>query len=144
MKKALAILLSCAMLLTGCSLQDAVDTSSETTISTTEQTAISEVDITESLATEATVPNESADTTTAQSAVNAVPLLSVDTTSEEYVNSLGFTSLNDALRLLGTCDDERSSRYAYFADCGTNEAEKQGCSMGFAYHLRCDRSSWCI
>lgn len=95
MKKALAILLSCAMLLTGCSLQDAVDTSSETTISTTEQTDISEVDKTESLATEATVPNESADLTSAQSAVNAVPLLSVDTNSEEYVNSLGFTSLND-------------------------------------------------
>lgn len=65
MKKALAILLSCAMLLTGCSLQDAVDTSSETTISITEQTDISEVDKTESLATEATVPNESADLTSA-------------------------------------------------------------------------------
>ncbi len=49
-----------------------------------------------------------------------------------------------ALCLLRTCADERSSRYAYFADGGTNEAEKEGCSMGFAYHLRCDRSSWCI
>lgn len=92
MKKALAILLSCAMLLTGCSLQDAVDTSSETTISTTEQTVISEVETTVSLATETTVPNEDADTPLTHP---AVPLLSVDTTSEEYVNSLGFTSLND-------------------------------------------------
>ena len=49
-----------------------------------------------------------------------------------------------ALRLLGTCADECASRYAYFADGGTNEAEKQGCGMSFAYHLRCDRSSWCI
>lgn|GEM_PF-6350417 len=95
MKKALAILLSCAMLLTGCSLQDAVDTSSETTISTTEQTVISEVETTVSFATETTVPNEDADTPSANPAVNAVPLLSVDTSSEEYVNSLGFTSLND-------------------------------------------------
>lgn len=83
------------MLLTGCSLQDAVDTSSETTISITEQTDISEVDKTEPLATETTVSNEDADTPSAHPAVNTVPLLSVDTTSEEYVNSLGFTSLND-------------------------------------------------
>ena len=95
MKKALALLLSCAMLLTGCSLQDAVDTSSESAVTTTEQSVISEVEVTEPSVTETQFSEEDGDTSAVQNAINDMPLSSVDTTSEEYVNSLGFTSLDD-------------------------------------------------
>lgn len=72
MKKILAILLSGAMLLTGCSLKDAVDPSSESAEATTTTTA-----------------------QTSQTTAADTPIVSVDTTSEEYIESLGFTSLSD-------------------------------------------------
>ncbi|MGN0616822.1 HNH/ENDO VII family nuclease [Ruminococcus flavefaciens] len=93
MKKALAILLSCVMLLTGCSLQDAVDTSSDNTSKIAEQTTVS--DIVTTVSTEIQVSNEQETDTSKQAAATATPLLSLYTTSEEYINSLGFTSLND-------------------------------------------------
>lgn len=93
MKKALAILLSCAMLLTGCSLQDAVDTSSNDTPRVAEQTTVS--DIVTTVSTEIQVSNEQEPDASMQAVATATPLLSLDTTSEEYINTLGFTSLND-------------------------------------------------
>ncbi|WP_295095125.1 HNH/ENDO VII family nuclease [Ruminococcus sp.] len=93
MKKALAILLSCAMLLTGCSLQDAVDTSSDNTSKVAEQTTVS--DIVTTVSTELQVSNEQDDVSSTQAVAADTPLLSLDTTSEEYINTLGFTSLND-------------------------------------------------
>jgi hypothetical protein len=74
------------MLLTGCSLQDAVDKSSENSQMTKDQVTISETDSTISSETESQISNEQED---------APVSLSVDTRSEEYINSLGFTSLND-------------------------------------------------
>ena len=47
-----------------------------------------------------------------------------------------------ALCLLGTCADERSSRYAHLPNGSENEAEKQGTDMDSPYHLRCGGSSW--
>ena len=84
MKKALAILLSCVMLLTGCSLQDAVDTSSDNTSKIAEQTTVS--DIVTTVSTEIQVSNEQETDTSKQAAATAAPLLSLDTTSEEYIN----------------------------------------------------------
>lgn len=95
MKKALAILLSFAMLLTGCSLQDAVDTSSESIISTAEQATLPDIEVNVTSNAENTVSNEQDIVTTTQGITTENPLLSVDTSSEEYVNSLCFTSLND-------------------------------------------------
>ena len=86
MKKVLAILLSCTMLLTGCSLQDAVDKSSENSQMTKNQITVSETESTISSETESQISNEQEDSPVS---------LSVDTRSEEYINSLGFTSLND-------------------------------------------------
>lgn len=95
MKKGVSILLSCAMLLTGCSVQDAVDSSSESSVTTTVLTTEPETDLSVSsnLETQTTIEQNSAETT--QPVAANVSLLSVDTTSEEYINSLGFTSLND-------------------------------------------------
>ena len=87
MKKAIAILLSCTMLLTGCSLQEAADTSSTT--ATAEQPVTTVTEATMSAETEIQVSSEQETTLTDPVS------LSVDTASEEYVNSLGFTSLND-------------------------------------------------
>lgn len=95
MKKALAILLSCTMLLTGCSVQDAVDSSSESSVTTTVLNTEPETDLSVSSnpETQTTIEQNSAETT--QPVAANASLLSVDTTSEEYINSLGFTSLND-------------------------------------------------
>lgn len=79
MKKALAILLSFAMILTGCSLQDAAS-STESSMNIAEFTS---------------EPETIAQASDEQASAENTSLLSVDTTSEEYVNSLGFTSLND-------------------------------------------------
>ena len=95
MKKVLAMLLSCVMLLTGCSLQDAADLSSESAVSTAEQSTISEVETTETFISETPVSKEDEKTTPTQTTANTMPLLSVDTNSEEYIESLGFNSLND-------------------------------------------------
>ena len=95
MKKALAILLSGAMLLTGCSLQDAVDTSSNSTQTPKEQVTVSNIETTVSSDTDIHVSSEQEITTSTQAVVEATPLISFDTTSEEYINTLGFTSLND-------------------------------------------------
>lgn len=95
MKKMLAMLLSCVMLLTGCSLQDAADISSESAVSTAEQSTISEVETTETFISETPVSKEDEETTPTQTTANTMPLLSVDTNSEEYIESLGFNSLND-------------------------------------------------
>lgn len=92
MKRALAILISFAMLLTGCSLQDTVDTSPESSMMTIELTSEPETSSTD---TEVQIPIEQDSTGTSQPATGNVSLLSVDTTSEEYINTLGFTSLND-------------------------------------------------
>lgn len=80
MRKALAILLSFAMILTGCSLQDAVGSSSESSMDIAEFTSDPE--------TKVQAPAE-------QNSAADTFLQSVDTKSEEYINSLGFTSLND-------------------------------------------------
>ena len=93
MKKALAILLSCTMLLTGCSLQDTVDTSSDKTSVIAEQTTVS--DIATSVSAETQVSNEQETVTSTQTEATDAPLSSWDTTSEEYINTLTFTSLND-------------------------------------------------
>ncbi|MBR3536350.1 MAG: hypothetical protein IKN85_11045 [Oscillospiraceae bacterium] len=91
MKKALAVLLSCAMFLTGCSLQDAVDTSSEqssvVTENETESSASSDTDI------QASDEEEQADSPLTAEINNQ--MISIDTSTEEYINTLGFTSLKD-------------------------------------------------
>lgn len=73
MKKILSILLSCALLLSGCSLRDAANSSN-----TKVQTSV-EQDIAEE--TQSAPENTSSPT--------------VGTSSEEYVDALGFTSLDD-------------------------------------------------
>ena len=93
MKKVLALLLSCAVLLTGCTTHETTETPSESSIVITEiQTAI-EQETTYLSNTETTAT--SIQTTTEPSSFPEHPLLSVDTTSEEYINSLGFSSLKD-------------------------------------------------
>ena len=91
MKKALAVLLSCAMFLTGCSLQDAVDTSFEqssvVTENETESSASSDTDI------QASDEEEQADSPLTAEINNQ--MISIDTSTEEYINTLGFTSLKD-------------------------------------------------
>ena len=49
-----------------------------------------------------------------------------------------------ALCLLGTCADERSSRYAHNANVGENEAEKQAADMDTVYHLRSYKRCWSL
>ena len=93
MKKALAILISCVILLTGCGVNDAADSSPESIHTSTEQTVESVTDSVLSSETEAHVETDQENISTTQMA--ATPLLTVDTTSEEYINTLGFTSLND-------------------------------------------------
>lgn len=90
MKKALALLISCVMLLTGCSLQEPIDNSSEATTSIAEQTAASTAETTVSTETESQTSTEQDNTDTTETS-----LLSVNTSSEEYIDSLGFTSLSD-------------------------------------------------
>lgn len=78
MKRILALLLSCTVLLYGCAINQTVDTSSESSVVAT---------------TEITEPvSETTEPTTAES---ATPLTTIDTHSEEYIQSLGFTSLSD-------------------------------------------------
>ena len=98
MKKALAILISCAMLLMGCGVNDATDNSPESIQTATEQTVESVTDTVLSSETEDHVETEQENISTTQ--VAATPLLSVDTTSEDYINTLGFTSLNRLPRKL--------------------------------------------
>lgn len=84
MKKILATLLSCAMALTGCTVKSSNTSTSNqievTTILTEEMTTLVDEQITSS-------QNSQPDT---------VSQITYDTNSEEYINSLGFSSLNDA------------------------------------------------
>ena len=75
MKKTLAILLSCMMLLTGCSKHNLP---SENQVTTTIPASVSDTE-------------PETDSTISQN----TSLVSVDTKSEEYINTLGFTSLSD-------------------------------------------------
>ena len=78
MKRILALLLSCTVLMYGCAINQTVDTSSESSVVAT---------------TEITEPvSETTEPVTAES---ATPLTAIDTHSEEYIQSLGFTSLSD-------------------------------------------------
>ena len=97
MKKAITILLSCAMLLTACSVQDAADTSSQTIISTTEQPVISEAETTVSLSTETTVPNEDVETTDDSDSTNSHGKVSPmeGLSDSEFISKKNFSSLND-------------------------------------------------
>lgn len=83
MKKILAALLSCAMALTSCTVKNNNTSTSKpievTTILTEEMTTLVDEQITSS-------QNSQPDT---------VSQIKYDTNSEEYINSLGFTSLND-------------------------------------------------
>lgn len=78
MKRILALLLSCTVLLYGCAINQTVDTSSESSV--VETTIVTEP------------VSETAEPVTAES---ATPLTAIDTHSEEYIQSLGFTSLSD-------------------------------------------------
>ena len=84
MKRILAVLLSCAMALTGCTVKSNDKSSSNqievTTVLTEEQTSLSNEQVTSS-------QNSQPDT---------VSSVVYDTNSEEYISSLGFSSLNDA------------------------------------------------
>ena len=78
MKRILALLLSCTMLMYGCAINQTTDTSSESSVVVT--TAVPEP------------LSEATEHTTAES---VTPLTAIDTHSEEYIQSLGFTSLSD-------------------------------------------------
>lgn len=78
MKRILALLLSCTMLLYGCAINQTAGSSSESTTS--------------EVITETESPSETTEPTTE---VIATPEISVDTHSEEYIQSLGFNSLSD-------------------------------------------------
>lgn len=84
MKKLLAALLSCVMALTGCTVKSSNTNTSKqvevTTVLTEEMTTLVDEQITSS-------QNSQPDT---------VSQMTYDTNSEEYINSLGFSSLNDA------------------------------------------------
>ena len=86
MKRILAVLLSCAMLLTGCTVKSNNDNSSEHVVVSTviEDTTSSEQ-----------TTNAEENTSSQNSQIDTVSSLPLDTTSEEYINSLGFSSLND-------------------------------------------------
>lgn len=84
MKKILAALLSCAMALTGCTVKNSnISTSNQievTTILTEEMTSLADEQVTSSQNTQ----------------LDTVSQINYDTNSEEYINSLGFSSLNDS------------------------------------------------
>jgi len=86
MKKILALAVSCVMFLTGCSLQDFANSSTEV-LDDEPQTAISDLDYQEI--------NDIGAIDTTESEIDNVSFLSYDTSSEEYIQNLGFTSLND-------------------------------------------------
>lgn len=78
MKRILALLLSCTMLMYGCAINQTADSSSESSV------------------VETTIVTEPvSETTEPVTAESATPLTAIDTHSEEYIQSLGFTSLSD-------------------------------------------------
>lgn len=88
MKRILAVLLSCAMVLTGCTVKSNDKTSSE-------QVEVSTI-IENTTLPEEIVASIDEQLTTAQNAqIDTVSQITYDTNSEEYINSLGFSSLND-------------------------------------------------
>jgi len=92
-RKILAVFLACAMLFTGCSFQDAANSSTPESNVTDEESIVTEV---ENIITEALEISEEPDLID-EEIENTVSLASIDIDphSEEYVQSLGFTSLND-------------------------------------------------
>ena len=91
MKKALAVLLSFTLLLSGCSSNNPGGTSSENEAITTELTSSAQAD------TGSTTDESSAEQSTIVSsqAASNTPSYTVDARSEKYINTLGFSSLND-------------------------------------------------
>ena len=88
MKRILAVLLSCAMVLTGCTVKSNDKTSSE-------QVEVSTI-IENTTLPEEIVASIDEQLTTAQiEQIDTVSQITYDTNSEEYINSLGFSSLND-------------------------------------------------
>lgn len=88
MKRIIAVLLSCAMVLTGCTVKSYDKTSSE-------QVEVSTI-IENTTLPEEIVASIDEQLTTAQNAqIDTVSQITYDTNSEEYINSLGFSSLND-------------------------------------------------
>ena len=78
MKRILALLLSCTVLMYGCAINQTADSSSESSV------------------VETTIVTEPvSETTEPVTAESATPLTAIDTHSEEYIQSLGFTSLSD-------------------------------------------------
>ena len=78
MKRILALLLSCTMLMYGCAINQTADSSSESSV------------------VETTIVTEPvSETTEPVTAESTTPLTAIDTHSEEYIQSLGFTSLSD-------------------------------------------------
>lgn len=87
MKRILAVLLSCAMALTGCTVKSNDKSSSN-------QVEVTTIIETTTLAEEMTSLIDE-QISSQDSQIDTVSPLSLDTNSEEYVNSLGFSSLND-------------------------------------------------
>lgn len=88
MKRMLAVLLSCAMVLTGCTAKSNIKTSSEQVeVSTIIENTTSIEEIVTSLDEQLT--------TSQYNQLDTVSQITYDTNSEEYIDSLGFSSLND-------------------------------------------------
>ena len=83
MKKILAMLLSCAMALTGCTVKNSNTSTSN------------QIEVTTILTEEMTTLVDEQSTSSQNSQHDTVPQVTYDTNSEEYIKSLGFSSLND-------------------------------------------------